>query len=430
MFPAGKSIQPLAVLLTAFCTPLWFYSLTFWEILPATAMVIWSVYFFIKYLLNDRIKDLFFCAFFIAVSIYLRDEFYTLVLILMILIFMNNFRKWKICFLFGIMTGAILVPLWLFQWKLLGNPMGLHVTSLSLSELGFSGYIAERWKIVQRLLLNSYKNVPVSLMINIPFLLLLVIFPKILKRNYVVLVLSIIAVVCGLLFISNYVFADNKILAMGYSNGLFGVSPVLIYGLIRLRKNAFPSSTQSKIELIIWRVILMFIVSYLILCPYEHAKGLHWGCRYFLIVYPLVCLQAAWNFREFKFLKNASLFLKSSVIFVVLLSVANQVLSIYILYNRKKVIEELNNKVSMRPEKIVVVNRFYNAMGIGPFFYDKQIFLVTTSQKNALLKELRMRGIKRVLLVFYPDSKELLKGDVEILKNKYSLPVVIKKVKL
>jgi len=427
----GKSSQPIAVTLAALCTPVWFYSLTFWEILPATAMVIWSIYFFIKFILRNRITDLFFSAIFTAVSIYLRDEFYTLVLILMILMAIDNPKKWKFSFLFGVMTALFLVPLWLFQWKLLGNPMGLHVTSLSLSELGFNGYIIERWQIIQRLLLNSYKNVPVSIIINIPFLLLLIIFPKISsKKNLFLIVLSIIAVLSGLLFLSNYIFADNKILAMGYSNGLFGVSPILIYGFIRIRKNSVSDYSQEKIEVIIWRVILMFIATYLILCPYEHAKGLHWGCRYFLIVYPLICLQVALNFQKLKIFKHAKSVLKYIFILVLFLSFLSQIFSIKILYNRKKVITELNNTVSMRPEKIVLTNIFFKAMDLGPIFYDKKIFLVKTSQKNSLLKELRKIGIKRALLVFYPDSKELLKGNVELIKNKYSLPVVIKSIRL
>ncbi len=421
-------VQPLVVLMSALCTPLWAYSVQFWELMPATTLVVWAIWFLLRNYSEPGNSNLVYCGACIAVSSYLRDEFLVLAPIIAVVMLIVDPKAWKQVIIFGAATTLSMVPLWIFNWKALGHPLGLHVTSLSASEEGWGIYLIKRLKIVQRLLLNSCKNKPFSVALNIPFLALLLIYPSISKKTarYIAIGLGILSVVNGLVLLWNYLFGELPCMALGHSNGLFGVAPVICFGLIRLRTAAKSAYPQLHVHKQLRHIILLFILLYLLLCPYEHAKGIHWGCRYFLPVYPLLCILSA----SFMVSMRKDKAVRYVAITSLLVSFVIQVYGINMLYHRKKIIETINQRVLSYPQQMVALTSFFNAMDLAPIFYEKTLFLVQKKDTSRFLQKFRKIGINNILIVILPETREDLAGDVELINNKYHLPVVLKSVPL
>ncbi len=177
-----RMVRPISLIFVAFCTPVWFYSLTFWEHLPAATFVIWGLYYFLRFILKDKIKDLLISSVFWGLAIYFRDNLLILPIVISIILLLFHKNKLRNIIRFGLFYMITVLPLFLFQWITLGNPLGAHVTSVSVAHSGAIGYIIDRFKIINSLLFNSHKNLWLSISTNIVFVVLLFSFPRVKKQ--------------------------------------------------------------------------------------------------------------------------------------------------------------------------------------------------------------------------------------------------------
>ncbi|HVP58739.1 MAG TPA: hypothetical protein VMU02_11620, partial [bacterium] len=133
---AGGRAKTYAILIAGLATPIWFYSETFWEHTLAVCLVVWALVFVMRFLREASSggglrRDLLTGAALLALAIYFRDDLYSmLAALLVVLLFRAPQSRLKAAALFLAATIAALLPLWLFQWKAVGAPFGLHLQTL------------------------------------------------------------------------------------------------------------------------------------------------------------------------------------------------------------------------------------------------------------------------------------------------------------
>ncbi|MEW6536822.1 MAG: hypothetical protein AB1454_14525 [Candidatus Auribacterota bacterium] len=398
-------VQSLCLLIVALCTPVWFYSMTFWEHMPAVCLAMWSLFFILKYLFDTgRKKDIIASAIFCGLAIYFRDDMYLLGIIFCFLFFFLGRHKWRLVLLWGIIFTVTLLPLWCFQWLKLGSPLGIHVTSVSPFQKGWEHYFAERWEVIKRLILNSHKNQILSVVASLPFLVSFLLYPliRIKKFGRGIILFSTLGLVNGLIITIGHLSSESPMAWILYSNGLFATSPVLLFAFM---KNDNKDTPYDKPALFLWSLMFGFIVLYVIIIPLEHSKGLNWGCRLLMVVIPILGVMSAsaivqwWKVASGK-IKFAGIILLSSLFFT---SIFLQIYSIHLLRERKIFVSRLNHEIAMRPEDIIVTNVFFASLDLAPQFDNKIVLLANNplDRKIPLYSTLKQHGIKRVLLVLF-----------------------------
>ena len=109
--------DPVPLILLAGTTVLIFYSLLQWEMVPAALAVLASGYCFYK-------KRTVFAGLFFGCGVWMREELYLLGAILVIVLAIR--RSWREIFHFGCGAGVPVLLLWLTNWQIYGNILGIH----------------------------------------------------------------------------------------------------------------------------------------------------------------------------------------------------------------------------------------------------------------------------------------------------------------
>jgi len=432
----ARIVRPISLLFAVFCTPVWFYSLTFWEHVPAATFVIWGLYYFFKFILKNKIKDLQISAVFLGVSIYFRDNLIILPIVISMILLLFHKNKLKNIIRFGFFYTITVSPLFVFQWIILGNPLGAHVTSVSAVHSGLIGYITDRFKIINRLLFNSHNNLWLSIPVNVVFFVLLFSFPRLKKQwgDKTAIFLGCVAIANGVTVFSGYYSNMYSLSYLGFSNGLFGIAPLLIFSLFRMSKSEYSPEMNTLYNTLRWFIVLCLSI-YILLVPWEHSRGLHWGCRYLFILYPILAILSAnnivylWNIYS----KNSAfmIFRKSCITFVVFLSLFFQIYSLNLIYTRKTNLISLNKDVIKKSSDIIVTNIFFTAFNLAPNFFDFKIYFSTGKDKEILFNKLKKNGINEITLFFYPKDQDLIQGKKIVYRNlSFCYPMYLQQLKL
>jgi len=425
LFSFPKLTQLLSLVLVSLCTPVWFYSLTFWEHLTATAIIVWGIYFYLYYFLKKpNFKYLLYSAALCSLSIYFRDELLIIPIALNVSVLIINPRYFKKMIMFNLIALATILPFFIFNWIAFSNPLGVHVTSISPLSKGISLFLSDRLFVFKRLLLNSHENVLLSVVLNLAFVFFLL-FNRLIpvrKLRYAVIVSGIFAAMNGIVILLGYFTTENKFFFTEFTNGLSSTVPFLIFAFIFIKKDI--------VEKTVWLTVLFYILIYVLLSPAKHCVGIHWGCRYLLAVYPLLGVMASasiaqWFQKEYK-TRTVSIV----VIICVSLAFLLQVYSIHLLYQRKITVQKLNYEVLLRPVSVVVSNNFLSAIDLAPIFYDKEIFLAQYNKLPEFNNFMRGRGVRNIIFLDYPYAKIKRQSEFTVIKNDCSYPFIIETIKL
>lgn len=209
----AKTISPKAsaqhptVIIAGLCTPIWFYSVVFWEHALAVCLCVWGVYFYLQFLKAKSYKHLLIGSILAAFSIYFRDELYLFCLALVgVTFFYTPGRRLKTALLatFSMLIGIL--PLWLFQWAAIGQPLGFHLSARILSFPGILKHLTERPQVLYNLYAISSPNIWLSLAIAAPFIITFLLNPKLSKRAFIfsVPLYCLAALVNSLLVLKGY----------------------------------------------------------------------------------------------------------------------------------------------------------------------------------------------------------------------------------
>jgi hypothetical protein len=417
--PARRLAQPLSILIVALCTPMWFYSVTFWEHVPAVCLATWSVACCVHFIVRRSLGRLVAGAVLCGLSVYLRDELYLLGAILAVVSAVSSRKPWRSFLIFAGVFILTIIPLCAFQWAALGHPFGYHFRADSPLTGGWLGHLSDRWQVVNRLLFNCHENMWLSGAISIPYLALFIFHPRVSGRafKWVVALLAAFATLSGAVIILGHLTADSPVRWLLNANGLFAVSPILILAFVREkapdehRGQGPVLAPQQRIERALWLIALLYVLSYALLTPRLHASGIHWGCRYLLPVFPLMGVLASVKLARWWAAHPARLG-RAVLCLTVVLSVATQLYSLTLLHGRKSFSAVLNRAVAEQPEEIIIAWGGFVPQHLSHCFFDKKIFLMRSQrQRKGLISMLRKGGESEALLVISdPDFDAVERG--------------------
>ena len=397
LLPCSRLGQPLSLLIASLATPLWFYSVSFWEHTTALALVLWAAYYGLLFMAGFKTSNLLKAMVLCSLAIYFRDELYLWAGLLGLLCLIRRPSQWQAFLWAGCLSCLVLCPLWISQWRITGNPLGHHVASLSPAQEGLRMFLSERWTSFQTLFLNGHKNPWLSALACGPFALLFLLRPQLPIRPWVLGLGFALSLVQVAIVALGFATSSSPISWTMKANGLFVACPVLILALVRWRGREQESAFSAQPDL--FRLALGYALVFAALAPAVRVIGIHWGCRHILLVIPLLaCLAASSAGQVWERAPRA--FAIACLLALGCLSVAGQVYSLHLLQARQGFCSRLNRIVWERPEQAIVTRDWFLPQELAPVFFDKMVFLVQDQgQEKDLFELLRSKGISSCLFV-------------------------------
>ena len=391
------AVGHVAVLTAGLCTPVFFYSLVFWEHTPAICLGIWSVRYLVQFLADSAPKHLGLGMAAAGLSVYFRDEFYLLCLVLALATaFYARAGRLKILVSSALILFVSLLPLWLFQWLTIGHPLGYHLSTHLATVADWVDHLAARPRVFYNLFVASNPIPALSLVLALPIILAFVLSPR-LALQKAVPAYSAVALISAGLSLGGYFFAASPIdYMLKSSNALFASAPVVALAFLRSA-----DSDLHPLRRWIWLVALSFAALYALAAPKVGSLGIHWGNRYFLILYPLWAVLAAGNLLEW--LKRQRPYFSAGVLAVgavLVFSLAAQVYGVSLLAKKKAFSQRLHSEMSQRSEEVVITNLRWVPHALCGEFYQRPFFYVATPRHyESLLQRLSDQGYKSYLFV-------------------------------
>ncbi len=403
---ASRGGQRLAVFIAGLGTPVWFYSLTFWEHTPAACLGVWSLVLLLRHLRDGKLRSLAWSAVLVALSVFLRADMLLFAAALLALLVMARRRTPRTIGLYLLAITLTLTPLLIFQWRALADPFGLHLAAHSPFTGGLDGYLAGRGIVIREILFNTHANPWLSAIMAAPFLLLFFLSPRLTQArlDWVGPLVAILGFAAGLVILLGQIGSASPMWGLVRANGLFAASAVLILAFLRTAEDSIASGRMPLDgETGLRWFLLIYVLSYVAFSP-TSSTGIHWGCRFLLPAFPVMgAMTGPVIMRIASSPGPRRRFAVGAVAATLVLSFAAEVYSVQLLVRRTAFSARLNKAVAERPERIVVVNGWFLPQDLAPNFYGKQIFLVQRPEDwDALPVSLGKSGADRVLLVTWP----------------------------
>jgi hypothetical protein len=393
----------LAILIAGLCTPIWFYSVVFWEHTVAACLSVWALFFYLRFGGSNSHRDLVVGSILGALAVYFRDEMYLFCGVLVACAgYWHNPRGLRPIAIAGATMVLALIPLWSFQWKTAGHPLGYHVGSLMASESGVLGHLLARPAVFYNLFVASTRHYWLSFLVSGPFLVLLLLNPRLSRSRHdlAVPVFSLVALGCSIVSLVGYFRSAGAIDYMvASSNSFLTVAPVLILAFLRLGTSDDRSARARGMRRI-WIVAVTYCAVYAVFAPELGSAGMHWGNRLLLGVYPLFGLLAAVNLADWGRGVGRRPWALGIVALVVALSLAAQVYSLTLLAKKEDFSQRLNQAIHDRPEKVIITRVQWVPLDLYSEFSDRMIFLTETKQDfDDLIQRLAGAGYDSALLI-------------------------------
>jgi hypothetical protein len=274
---AGSDADPAwAVLVTAFATPIAFYSLDFWEHTLATLLATGVV------VLLLRRKPLL-AGLAAGASIVIRDEGYVLLAAVIIALAVAHELRPRIAPLLA-GTAIVIAPYWLAQWMIFGNPFGLH---LAVHAVGDSvSFPARIVRNVLYFLFHFHDRPLIAALLALPAAAAIVIGFRRRRPEQGSRAEDIAAVLVGIgamIGIIVWITDNDPIINTIFTQGLFLFLPFTVLFLTRWRELVTGNNAMA--------VIARIAAVYVVLMPLvlrANWSGVVWGPRYFLTIVPLL----------------------------------------------------------------------------------------------------------------------------------------------
>ena len=400
---ASHSVKHLAVLLTGLCTPVWFYSVVFWEHTVAACLCIWALFYFLEFLQAGSRGQLIRGSLVAALGVYFLADLYLLLLVLVVsAAFWSRERCPQVVWVCVATMVVCLLPLWLFQWKSVGQPFGLYFASFATATSSLGDHLVGRPGVFLNLFLRSSPSLLVSLIVSAPFLIVWLVRPRYTNRAFgmAIPVFGVVALAAALVSLGGYLFSQSPIAYMlNSANSLFTVAPVVALGFLRQRNSG--TEGESPLGRWLWMVTIGYGALYGLGTPEFGTVGIYWGNCFLLMDYPIWILLASVNLVEWwQGQGQKSGWAILGVVLVVLVSFGAQLYSLQVLGKKKSFTHELNEFVGQRPEQVILSNERWVPQELYTQFFDKLIYHVPKPEMLSRLTQTLMgRGHREYLLL-------------------------------
>ena len=343
-----------------------------------------------------------------ALSVYFRDELYIFCLLIAgTVAWLSEQSRLRHGLLSLGLAAISLVPLWVFQWKAIGHPFGFHLGAHLLTVTGFFDHLVTRPQLIFNLLLSSTPFPALSIPLAAPFIVAPLLRPRQGGPPMLVIGASLGGACVAL---AGYQLWDSPIKYMLHSsNSLFVVAPFVVLGLARGEKRD-PQESIADTQRCIWLLVVGFVLLYVLAAPEFGSRGIHWGNRYLMLVYPLCSALAAGRIVDvFAGATAAGQRVRPVIVAgLIALSFGAQLYSLHLLDRQKELSRRWNEAIAKRPEEIIVTTVRWAPQAMFASFYDKVfLFADSPSSLDKLKGKLAQTGHRGFLLLTPPIPEQL-----------------------
>jgi hypothetical protein len=426
---SARRTANIAVLLTGFASPVWFYSFTFWEHTPALALSSWSLVACVYYRVEPSRRTAAWVGLLAGLAIYFRTDAYLLAAILGVTCAVGGRRPLDAATL-GLVLIATLLPLWIFQWSTYGNPLGLHLQSQEWGQLDLSSFLKQRQVVASNIFLNTHRNSLLSVAIALPFLLLAPVAWKLRAQvqlsddrsnstsDYLAAAALVSVLVGGAAALHGHLSTSRPLHWLVGANGLFSVSPILILAFLPGEMSRYQERVRAGRTTLL-SVLFLNVCIYAALMPERNTFGIHWGCRFLLIAYPILAVLSAARLVEiWERAIPMRLLIRVLTVAVLVLAVASQLYSLELLRARKEFTARLVTDVSQTPGDLIVTTVGYLPADLARIFYERPIFLVRSrSDVTTIMNRARTRGSRAAVYIVPHRSGFALPPGVKVISD-------------
>jgi len=383
---------PSSILVLAFCTPLIFYSLLFWDHTLGTLLFTLALLLVVKNLEQPKQLLLVLGGMLTGLAIWVRSELYVMAVVMPVVYYFLGSRRFSHALSLGAGTLMGLVPLWLFQYLVYGDFIGPHVGHLAwlAEELPVA---TDRVAILYHTLLEGNSSPAMSFLFIIAFVAsaMLVRAPK-LRTNRLLVIIAFAGL--ALATIPNILEA-----ATGRPlGGLITTSPFLAFSFATLLNSSFGRKNRFLLTLSVGYITLVCLMT-----PVD--PGLQWGPRFLLPILPPLTILATNNFSALNTHGGFSRRGLLSVCFLsmVALSLLVQMSGLRTLYILKTRDARLIENTSQIGSAYIISDEYGYAEYVAPLFYEKQFFYARDQEAYQELTETFLKnGIHSFAVVAYP----------------------------
>lgn len=418
----GNMAQAIVIIIAGLCTPLWFYSVVFWEHSITLCLSLWGIYYCLRFLNSASYRYLIIGSLISTCAIYLREELILFCLILLgTLLIIQPKQRLKILPTFLVTSIVSIIPLLIFNWVTIGSPIGFRSASNLSMSAGIAEHITTRPLVFYHLFLKSSRSMLLSLLLSIPLILLFLVRPRLKERSFSFgfTSLNIFAFTVSIYYLFSHLFSNAPINQIFHSNSLFVVSPVLILALMRYRKDE-KSTVNPQFGKLIWLTAIGFSLLFALVTPVVTSWGIHWGNRILLLVYPLLAIFCVKNIEDWIRLRNRRINWQTALCVVTLLTTMSiQFYSISVLQRKKALSYRQNQVISEYKGDVVITNVDWAPQELFTVFFSKKVFFVSAEERYyQLTQKLASKGHEEVLFVTSPLEKTRKLADKIVIDRK------------
>jgi len=403
-------------------TPLIFYALLIWEMLPAACAVTVAAWCFFR-------KRFTIAGVFFGCGIWMREELYLLGFILMLILFCQ--RQWRVTMRFAAGAAFPVLALWMTNYLLFNNITGIHGSSYFVNNR--EGFSLLLWG--KEVLFNFYQH-----------LLRFETLPG--KFNYFLIAALLPVMIAGAApgyrrwqlfkYISGGVFTAAAMTAAVFlwrekayllvsarTFGLFFSVPILLGYMLNWRQ--LICDRHRMVSCAAWLTALYMLTIPFLLNPND--IGLTWGARHFIMVLPLMVLLSAYAWGKsglFRGICGKSIFTG-----VLLAGIIIQLYGVYALVKVAGDTEYLQNEILTLPHETVLSDVFFlpEMTPLVPAA-KLQLEIASPQQMASAMKYLSDSGTNSFILLLSPDYRRISNQELGKLLTRYPprmrpVPIVI-----
>ena len=357
LLPLLTSASPLRVgLLVVFATPIFWYTVVFWEHTIAAGLAIAAV------ALAKRQRFIA-TGLLAGASTLFREEGYIVIASIAVALLVIR-RPLREAFLFVFAAALTLIPLWIVNWKVFGHPAGLH--ALVYESIASGGKLSNFFVY----LFEFTRVQPWAIILAAPAILLIVVAAVSLddRIRVALFVLAALASCVSTVFLFR---APNPLHETLYLQGLFLAIPFSIAMFVAVRELW---NTQ--------RFVLVTVVTGVVLTTLalnQADVGVVWGPRHYLWLVPLIIVLAV--DAVIVLIQRSAPSIRAILIatagVLVLTSFADQSFGLRILREKLQFSERVLQAVRSSPAPVVVTDVFWIPEDLAAAFYEKTFVFVS-----------------------------------------------------
>lgn len=402
------------VLILGLCTPIFFYTLTFWEHTLTVLLALLSVYIIAGSKKDSKSLPMLMSGFTAGLIPWFRPEGYVFCLVMSAaLLLTRSPRKENIRFLSGCVPAIAL--LWLVNYIVYGSLFGVHVMKyfqlgelFGTKELSFVQFLKGKMEVLYTYLLQYSENTSKGILLSLPFAIACIagLSGKRLHTKTAVLILCLTLAGSLLLMIDSFQ-AKDPVFNTLYTQGMCLCTPFIVFSLLGMRINL--SSESDEIRFLTYIAVGFILVVSLIINNYE--RGILWGSRYFLLVYPfltIVSVNTYYNMKKSLIPGVWKLALRCLFFIFMVTSLVIQSYGVGLLYRKTIGTQKILEQISASPADYILTDVFWLPEEMASILYKKKFMFIQPSTRMDVLKTVLVQEkVKTVDLVLSPQYSDM-----------------------